>query len=78
MRIPDAHCHAGNVVLHHIRCSSRVRHDHHTRSGAMKAFFLFSLFWLIAWAIFLLTALCDRNGNRLHSRTLLDDIDVEL
>lgn len=44
----------------------------------MKAFFLFSLFWLIAWAIFLLTALCDRNGNRLHSRTLLDDIDVEL
>ncbi len=44
----------------------------------MDAFFLFALFWLIAWAIFLLSAITEKDGRRTHSHTLLDDIEVEL
>jgi hypothetical protein len=44
----------------------------------MEAFFFFALFWLIGWAVFLLSALAERDGRRVHSHTLLDDIEIEL
>ncbi len=44
----------------------------------MEAFFFFALFWLIAWAIFLLSAITEKDGRKTHSHTLLDDIEVEL
>ena len=43
----------------------------------MDAFFFFALFWLIAWAIFLLSAITEKDGRKTHSHTLLDDIEVE-
>ncbi|MBP6749889.1 MAG: hypothetical protein KA144_09645 [Xanthomonadaceae bacterium] len=49
-------------------------HEAHT----MEAFFFFALFWLIGWAVFLLSALAERDGRRIHSHTLLDDIEIEL
>lgn len=44
----------------------------------MEAFFFFALFWLIAWAIFLLSTIAEKDGRKSHSHTLLDDIEVEL
>jgi hypothetical protein len=43
----------------------------------MEAFFFFALFWLIGWAVFLLSAIVENDGRKTHSRTLLDDIEVE-
>lgn len=43
----------------------------------MTPFFFFALFWLIGWAIFLLSALAQKDGRRIHTHTLLDDIEVE-
>lgn len=44
----------------------------------MELFFFFALFWLIGWAIFLLSTISEKDGRKAHSRTLLDDIEVEL
>lgn len=44
----------------------------------MEIFFFFAIFWLLAWAIFLLSALVQKDGRQIHTRTLLDDIEVEL
>ena len=43
----------------------------------MDAFLFFALFWLIGWAIFLLSAIAEKNGRKTHSHTLLDDIEVD-
>lgn len=43
----------------------------------MEAFFFFALFWLIGWAIFLLSAITEKDGRKTRSHTLLDDIEVE-
>lgn len=43
----------------------------------MQAFFLISLLWLLAWAVFLLSALTERDGGRVRTHTLLDDIEIE-
>lgn len=43
----------------------------------MEAFFFFAVFWLIAWAIFLLSTITEKHGRKTHSHTLLDDIKVE-
>lgn len=42
----------------------------------MHVFALFVVFWLAAWAIFLLTLIVDRDGATTHPHTLLDDIEV--
>jgi hypothetical protein len=44
----------------------------------MEAFFLISLLWLLAWTVFLLSAFSERDGRRVHTHTLLDDIEIEL
>ena len=44
----------------------------------MEAFFLISLLWLLAWTVFLLSALSERDGRRVRTHTLLDDIEIEL
>ena len=43
----------------------------------MDAFFFFALFWLIGWAIFLLSTIAEKDGRKSRSHTLLDDIEVE-
>lgn len=43
----------------------------------MDAFLFFALFWLIGWAIFLLSTITEKDGRKTHSHTLLDDIEVE-
>lgn len=43
----------------------------------MESFFFFALFWLIGWAIFLLSALVQKDGQQIRTHTLLDDIEVE-
>jgi hypothetical protein len=43
----------------------------------MSAFFFFALFWLIGWAIFLLSAVAEKDGRKTHSHTLLDAIEAE-
>jgi hypothetical protein len=43
----------------------------------MDAFLFFALFWLIGWAVFLLSAITEKDGRKTRSRTLLDDIEVE-
>ena len=42
----------------------------------MQAFFLISLLWLLAWTVFLLSALSERDGRRVRTHTLLDDIEI--
>ena len=37
-----------------------------------------SLLWLLAWTVFLLSALSERDGRRVRTHTLLDDIEIEL
>lgn len=44
----------------------------------MKLFFFVSLFWFIAWAVFLISVMTEKRGRQVHTRTLLDDIEVEL
>lgn len=44
----------------------------------MEAFFLISLLWLLAWTVFLLSALSERDGRRVRTHTLLDDIEITL
>ena len=34
--------------------------------------------WLLAWTVFLLSALSERDGRRVRTHTLLDDIEIEL
>ncbi len=43
----------------------------------MEPFLLFASFWLLGWAIFLLSALADRDGRHAHPHTLLDDIEAD-
>ncbi len=42
----------------------------------MEAFFLISLMWLLAWTVFLLSACSERDGRRVRTHTLLDDIEI--
>lgn len=44
----------------------------------MEAFFLISLLWLLAWTVFLLSAFSERDGRRVRTHTLLDDIEITL
>lgn len=44
----------------------------------METFFFLTILWVMAWAIFLLSALTRNDGHRVHTRTLLDDIEIEL
>lgn len=42
----------------------------------MHAFFLISLLWLLAWTVFLLSTLAERDGRRIRTHTLFDDIEI--
>lgn len=44
----------------------------------MEIFFFLTIVWVMAWAIFLLSALTQNDGRRVHTHTLLDDIEIEL
>lgn len=44
----------------------------------MELFFFFTIVWVLAWAIFLLSALAQNDGGRVHTHTLLDDIEITL
>jgi len=44
----------------------------------MEAFFLFALFWLIAWTVFLLSTLAERDGRRIQTHTLLDAVETRI
>lgn len=44
----------------------------------MELFFFLTIVWVMAWAIFLLSALTQNDGRRVHTHTLLDDIEITL
>lgn len=44
----------------------------------METFFFFTIVWVLAWGIFLLSALTQNDGRRVRTHTLLDDIEITL